>query len=223
MEVLDIYRNLLRELDKFESPTFTVKDFNYFYNLAISRYITENYGNFDVIQKDLDDIRALIVFNRTLTIDATDDIPKASLPAKYRHCLSVKATLKFTENTLDNNKDDSIVVYPKRLITNRKGYVEKNAYQEPSSDYTMYQIDDKDIHILTDSKVSLSSLSMDFIENPTEIDLADDGSSGNDASQFSEYVDYEIIKICRMIFLENIESPRYQTSLNDSQINKIQE
>ena len=39
MNALDAYRDVLRELDKYESPTFTINDFNYFYNKAISQFV----------------------------------------------------------------------------------------------------------------------------------------------------------------------------------------
>jgi len=219
MTILEVYKNLLRELDKFESPTFTVKDFNYFYNVAISRYITDNYGDFDVIQKDLDDIKALVIFDKVL--DPVLDKPQADLPQDYRHCLSVKADLEFTSETLDNGIGDTLNTFPKRLPTNRKGYVEENAYQEPSPNYPMYQIDNSLIHILVNSNVTINEVSMDYIKTPATVTLVV-GETPVD-SEFSEYVEYEIIKVCRQIFLENIESPRYQSTINEHQLTKNKE
>jgi hypothetical protein len=40
---LDAYRAIRRELDKTASPSFTVLDFNYFYNVSVVDYVSENY------------------------------------------------------------------------------------------------------------------------------------------------------------------------------------
>ena len=225
MDALDTYKAELKELDKFESPTFTVSDFNYFFNVGISKYITDNYGDFDVLQKDLDDISALLVFNHALTFSAN----KALLPSDYRHSLGLELKLKFTNDTIDYSIGDEITVYPKRLKTNRKGYTAENAYQQPSHEYATYQVDSEQIIIYIGTNVEIVSGTMDYIKIPDKVYLNPDRSAdytdpvNNTPIQFPDYVTFEIIKQCRLSFLENIESPRYNSSLQDIQLDKMKE
>jgi len=223
MDALEAYKNLLRELDKYESPSFSIKDFNYFFNDAISSYLTDNYGDFDVIQKDLDDIGVLIVYGNVLTS------PLFPLPVDYRHCLGVKASITFIEDTLDNAKGDIVIIYPKRMQTNRKGYMNRNAYQEESTTYPTYQLDSTQIYIRAGDSVEITSVEIDYIKNPEEVFLNPDRTVdytdpvNNTPLQFPKYVCLEIIKVCRDNILENIESGRYQTVTNENQLTKMKE
>jgi len=225
MDALSVYQALLRELDKFESPTFTVAYFNYFIYVTISKYITDNSGDFDVLQKDLDDISALLVYYSPLTFtDAT-----APLPQDYRHSLGLELTLNFIADTNDYKTGDVITVYPKRLKTNRRGYTADNAYQKPSHDSPTYQLDSSNVYVRVGDDVTVDGGKMDYIKIPDTMYLNPDRSSdytrdiNNTPAQFSDYVMYEIIKQCRIIFLENIESPRYNSSLQNVQLDKMKE
>ena len=225
MTALDAYRNLLRELDKFESPTFTVGDFNYFYNAATSQYITDNYGEFDVFQKDLDDIRAIVKYGEPLEFTGES----APLPSDYRHLLSLEVDGKITEELRDYSPNDIVKLYPKRLETNRKGYVADNAYQNASVHYPAYQIDGTSIYVYAGNGVELTGGKADYIKVPATVYLNPDKNVdlndpvNNSVLQFPDYVNLEIIKLCRQIFLENIQSPRWQTSMQENQLSKIKE
>jgi hypothetical protein len=225
MDALTAYKNLLRELDKFESPTFTISDFNYFFNNSISKYITDNYGDFDVIQKDLDDIKAILHYNETLTWN----LNIASLPDDYRHALGVRLILKFVKETVDNNIGDEITVYPKRLTTNRKGYSRQNAYQNADNDYFTYQIAGNNLIADIGDNVEIVEGSIDYIGTPTPVYLNPDKTvdytdpGNNTPIQFDDYVTLEIITACRRMILENIESPRYQTTAAETELNKRKE
>jgi len=214
----DAYKNLLRELDKYESPTFSVKDFNYFFNVAISEYITGNYSDFDVIQKDLDDIKDLVEYGTLLTFNGVS----APLPTDYRHCLGIEATIEFIEDTIDYGAGDTLKIHPQRMQTNRKGYADENAYQQPSYLYPTYMMSGNSVLIRAGESVTITTGTIDYIINPDVVALDPTGIVESEL-QFSEYVCLEIIKVCRQIFLENIESPRYRTSLQENELNKIKE
>lgn len=226
MRALDTYKNLLRELDKWESATFTVNDFNYFYPSAIQEYITENYLPFDVRQKELDDIRAIVVLNHPLS-SFTDGV--TSLPEKYRHMLHLEVVLKVLQNEGDYLKDDIVTVFPKRLKTNQKGFAQENSYQNPSIDYSHFQVDKDSIYILAGSNVEIQSAKMDYLEEPALVYLNPDTTvdynleANNTTMQFPDYVIFEINKVCKRIFLENFESQRYASSLQEEQLRKQSE
>jgi len=226
MKALDTYKNLLRELDKWESATFTVNDFNYFYPSAIQEYLTENYLPFDVRQKDLDDIRAILVLNHPITSFTNG---KASIPEEYRHMLHLEVVLKVLANEGDYLKDDIVTVFPKRLKTNQKGFAQENSYQNPSIDYSHFQVDKDSIYILAGSNVEIQSARMDYLEEPALVYLNPDTTvsydqeENNTTMQFPDYVLFEINKVCKRIFLENFESQRYASSLQEEQLRKQSE
>ena len=222
MDALSAHRNLLRELDKFEAPIFTVKDFNYFFPSSIREYITENYVEFDVVQKDLDDLRAILAIGRPLSF--ANGI--APLPDEYQHVLSLEVTLKVIKSSRDYEADDTVTVYPKRLKTARKGFVQENAYQQESIEYSHYQIDKDSLYIFAGNNSTILSGKMDYLEVPAVVYLNPDTTvnyndpANNTILQFPDHVNYEIIKKCRQIFLENIESQRYMSTLQENQLRK---
>lgn len=222
MNALEAHRNLLRELDKFEAPTFTVKDFNYFFPSSIREYITENYVEFDVVQKDLDDLRAILAIGHPLTF--TNGI--APLPGEYQHMLNLEVILKVKEDSRDHKADDTVTVYPKRLKTARKGFVQENSYQQESIEYSHYQMDKSNLYVYSGSNSTALTGAMDYLKIPELVYLNPDTSVdyndpvNNTVLQFPDHVNYEIIKKCRQIFLENIESQRYASTLQENQLRK---
>jgi len=210
---LDAYRNVLREIDKFESPTFTVGDFNYFYNSSIDEYIATNHAIFDVTQKTLDDISVILVLGEDLSFTNGE----ADLPAKYRHMLGLETVLKFLETMDGISKDTLRTVYPKRMRTNRKGFARQNAYQDPSYKNSSFQIAKGKLKVLNGSGTEVQSGKIDYIETPEKMFLNPDPSvdfndpANNTPLQFPQHVNFEIVKHCKKIFLENIESQRYQS------------
>ena len=215
---LDAHRALLKELDKYESPVFTIGDFNYFYPSSIDEYVALNYATLDVNQKTLDDIRAILVLGEDLSLTNGE----ADLPEKYRHMLGMEAVLKFTVAMDGIAIDTERTVYPKRMRTNRTGFAKPNAYHKPSYKNPYFQITKDKIQVLNGIGTSVESGKIDYLETPetmylnpdTTVDYTD--PSNNTLLQFPDHVNFEIIKHCRRVFLENIESPRYQSSLQES-------
>ena len=221
MDAFNTYKNVLRELDKWEAPTFTIRNFNYFFPSSIREYITENYVEFDVVQKDLDDLRAILVLDHSLAF--VDN--KAPLPDEYQHMLHLEVSLKVTEETKDYDADEIVTAFPKRLKTGRKGYVQKNAYQQQSVNYSHYQIDKDSLYVYSGTS-EVQSGKMDYLQIPEDVYLNPDKTVdytdplNNTVLQFPDHVIFEIIKKCRQIFLENIESPRYSSTLQENQLRK---
>jgi len=215
---LDAYRAFLREIDKHESPSCNVGTFVYHFNSSIEEYITINYATMDVNQKTLDDMRAILVLGGDLTFTNGE----ADLPEEYRHMLGLEAVLKFSVAAKGHAIDSELTVHPKRLRTNRNGYVSANAYHEPSYKHPFFQIAKSKIRVLSGTGVSVTTGKIDYLEIPQTMYLnPNQGVDYNDPAnntvlQFPEHVNFEIIKHCRKIFLENIESPRYQSSLQES-------
>jgi hypothetical protein len=225
MKSLDLYKALLKELDKFESPTFTIGDFNYFANHGLSDYITQNYRDSDVIQKNVDDVRVLLEYGAVLA-NLSTVLNRADLPDRYRHVLHVEFTGQFSVAKDRYEASTDYIFYPKRRRSNKKG--RDNAYDLPSLERCFYQITGDKLAIFVDSDFTISEIRIDYLMNPYSADspngdaiyLNPDTNSdynqeaNNTTLPFEDRVIYELIKVIRTKFLENIESRRYQSSLN---------
>jgi len=215
---LDAYKAFLREIDKHESPSCNVGTFVYHFNSAIEERTSIDYATMDVNQKTLDDLRAILVLDEPLGFTNGE----ADLPEKYRHMLGMEAVLKFTVAMDGIAINTERTVYPKRMRTNRTGFAKPNAYHKPSYKNPYFQITKDKIQVLNGIGTSVESGKIDYLETPetmylnpdTTVDYTD--PSNNTLLQFPDHVNFEIIKHCRRVFLENIESPRYQSSLQES-------
>lgn len=217
MRALDAYRDLKRELDKNESPTFTRRDFNYFFNSAIDGYVAKNYAQFPLIQKSLDDIRAIVKYNQTLTFAGSI----AEIPADYRHVLNLRASVKFLVNQGRFKKDTIKDIYPERQKSGQEGFNQNNAFHRPSWKIPYFDLAGNSLRLILGSEVSVQGVYLDYIKVPatvflTPVEDADLSVEVNNTTiEFPVHVCHELVLECKRIVLENIESPRYQSTLQE--------
>lgn len=225
MDALTAYRSVLKELDKHESPAFSVKDFNWFFNETVDEYLTRNYAQGDVFEKDLDDISVVIKDDIGLTIDVGDSTLFAK-PADYRHFLYMNVVAKAINAYRKWAKDQQVTFTIRRQRTARRGYQEENAYQRPSEDYPQYRVSNEKIKVLLGPAFTPLSAKLMYIRIPTVVYLNPNPASdfGNPANnsiiEFPEYVAKEMVRWCARVFLELAESPRYRTVLAEQQMRK---
>jgi len=220
MKALDVYRAILRELDKHGSPTFTIKDFNHFINSAVDEYISNNYDQFDITAKDLMDLEPLYVLDAELTFTNG----QASLPSDVRFPTTLVITQTLSRQEGPYAKNESVVSVAKRLRSNQRKL--NNAFKTAALHYPRYVIANNKVVLSTVNYVSVSSGMFDYIKNPDTIYLADEGADydqeeNNTTIQFSDRIMKEIWKLCRRIFIENIENGnRYQSQIIEERLRK---
>ena len=213
LTAIDLYRAVHTELDKYESPTMSVGDFNYFFNSAIEEYLSNNYSLFDIRQKELDDIQVLIK-RVNLTLD--DPATSADLPSDYRTFLEL--SLGLVDANPRCNTPQGFTDTAKKLEADKLGYIRNNAYLKPNRYNSYYTIRANKIQLLVGDNITVSSAILEYIRKPVAVYLDPNRETPTDVgSEFPDYVDRELIKLCRRIFLENIESPRYQTQVLEQQ------
>lgn len=225
MNALTAYRSILKELDKHESPTFSVDDFNWFFNESVDEYLTKNYAEGDVFQKELDDISVVISDDVVLVQDGGDPT-LFTKPVDYRHLLYLNVTAKAVVAYRKWAKDQQTTFIIRRQRTARRGYQEENAYQRPSEDYPQYRVSNEKIKVLVGSAFTPLSARLMYIHTPAIVYLnpspaSDFGNPANNSLiEFPEYVAKEIVRWCARAFLEIMEAQRYQTQLSEQQIRK---
>jgi len=222
MRALDAFREVSHELDKFASPTFEVTQFNYFFNVAIDDYIANNYARYPLVQKDVDDIRVLLkTTDPALTITAK----KADLPVDYRHMLRVHVNATFIAKAGKYAANSTkLFKNVERRFSNEEGYREENAYLKASHKSPYYELEGSKIVFDLGSNMTPTTAIIQYIMTPPVIYLspnpADDFSQEdkNTTINYPSHVCRELITLCARKFLENIESPRYQTKLNEERL-----
>jgi hypothetical protein len=225
MTALDAYKNVLRELDKFESPDFDPGDFSYWWNTSTDQYVNDNYADGDILQKNLDDIRILLSdANTEFTQDGTDKT-KFALPSDYLHLLNAEIDAKALVNYRRWKKDQVQRFELKRERTAKKGLSVRNTYDKAGEDNPKYRIVATSIYALIGEKFEPVKLYAWYIKKPLTVVLGPLGSDYNDPAfnsvlQFPDYVCREIVKVCKINVLENIESQRTQSSLALEQLQK---
>ena len=225
MKALDVYRATLTEMDKFESPSATVNDFNYFFMVAVHEFtdVKQHLGT-DSTQRDHDDIKDLLSDPTELIFGGV----VSTLPESYRNMLGLKLVLKFTQNKGKHSKDDLITVYPKKKRSSRDGYISDNSYQQPKLKRSWYTLNKNSITFDIDPATILDKVTMEFYEKPKVVylnpgypGLSDEAKAleeNNTTLQFPDHTVAKIVKVCRRIMLENIESGRYNTVLNENNL-----
>lgn len=211
--VLDIYKGVLRELDKFNSPSFETEDFNYFYNKARLERCNLRYQLFDTKQQLSDDLRTLVVHRKYTKAEMVNDY--ALLPQDYYHLLGVNIILgyKLTEGCNQGGTNYSITC--KRLTADNYGFIQNRRYYKPSSKRPYFKQEGNSLIIErgSDSNIEIVEADMEYLKYPKTLTLNSDFTTTptNDTSEFSDYIDNEDIKLCVSLFLENVEQRRLQS------------
>lgn len=220
MRALDAYRGVRRELDKNASASFSVRDFNYFFNNAVKDYCSENYSLKDLRQKEDDDLRMVLEYDKDLGVISANS---ADLPADYKHTLGVRVLGTFV-TAVDEFIVGQQVTFNEvhRMRSGSRGI--ENAYKEPSHRKVYHRIAGSKMYIETGLKVQVTKIYLDYLKTASTVFLNPDTSvnfdqeANNTTILFPDDVVREIIGVCARIFLENIESPRYRTSLQEKQL-----
>lgn len=211
-KALDAYKAVQHELDKHASPTFEPEQFNHFFNSGMEEYFAENYARYDVLQKDVDDVRSVVkTTNPPLTL--TDK--KVALPADYRHVLRVHVLGKFTQKVGRFALDEEFLFKRvERRLSDEQGYREENFYLRASHRSPYYELEEGNIIVDIGPKVTPLTVTIQYIKTLPVIYLspnpADDlnQEANNTTIPFPTHVYYELVKKCADLFIENIESQR---------------
>jgi len=226
MRALEAYRKLLIELDKYESPSFSIRDFNHFWNSAVQEFVSKKLAvGPDVIQYDHDDLSVLLSDPTPLVFGSG---AKAPLPSTYQNMLGMEIVLRYTKAVGVHKVNDQITTYPKKQRSNREGFIKKNAYQEAYEEDSWYNLRGNNVEIIHDPNTTVHSGTITFLKKPAIVTInpsiatlspEDQLLEGNNPTlEFTDVAVLKIVKECRRIFLENIESRRYGTNFQEQNL-----
>lgn len=210
MNALEIYQRCVIDLDKYDTPTFEIEDFNRYAEKAIYEYINEKYKEFETIQKRTDDLRQFVTIS-TIAVNNQDFVV---LPENYLRLLK----LEYRITDLPCYEDKWVVA--QKTNADKLGYSENNYYWKPSLANPQYQFIGNNIFFRVGSGVN-SNINMVRLEyimkpelyliNPLDISIYTNPS-------YSDEIDIQIIdKIVRM-FQGATNLNQYQIAISESQL-----
>lgn len=224
MTALDLFREQSIDQDKYESATYSIRDFNYFNKAAVDELVRSKYVDGpDGEQAIHDDIKVLLSDPIPLSFGSGTSV---SLPDLYRNLLDLNIGLEMLVDKGKYKKGDILTSFPRKKRSSRKGYIEKNSYQKSSLDRTWYRLRGNTISIDIDPDTKIVSGTMEMLKVPNVIylhpdykNLSDEEKAleeNNTTIQFPVSAIQELNRICKRIVLENIESGRYQSAINEN-------
>ena len=219
MTPLEIHIAIRNELDKtqdFQYPDFLPEQIDYWANKAYELWIDdvaypvhEGKLPFEYNQKRIDELRELVrTYRGMATKDGTNFVIK--LPNDYRHLVR-------HECYTDKNGKINLV---SGIIT-KHDYIniqKKNPFWKPVSYEPLYYIIGDDLVYETNGDFDVTESILSYIKNPIHMKLGSEYSEPSEDVSWeitSTYAIHQIINRAVSMMLENIESPRYQSNLNE--------
>jgi len=236
MTISDTHNYIKVELDKTSSlslPSFLPEELDYWFDEGVRVFVESRYGGnnpkkqaVEETQKRLDDLRMLMK-NSTLSVSATSTTLSnsydASLPSDYLHSLNEEVTISFTNllnQVITKRVDVSPITQNTYSIRVRDPFSEHMLHLDEAKPLRLFY-DDKLVFV-TDGNYSVTSAYLWYLRKPiTFKEIVDDsgtyplGRSTEYNTEFSDNVLHEIIKLTANMMLENIESGRYKTHMQE--------
>lgn len=220
MTIREFHNNFDIEVDKtkdFEFPYILPEQKDYWLNKAQQQYIEDRAypkdkrkPGFEQDQKRIDDL-SWIVKPASLTVVTIPEGYKCALPADYYHL--VRHTCVTSSSTSCGNKS----VGGQQTTHEFINQMLKDPFWTPDVEEPLYYIQGKDIIYETKGNYILNSSKINYIKIPNEMRLGTDYivPTTNVECELNPTTHNDILNIAVSMVLENFESQRYQTNLNE--------
>jgi len=206
MNSLQVYQRCVIDLDKYDTPTFEIVDFNRYSERALYEYINEKYKEFEVTQKRTDDLRQFVIFNTFPNINNE----YITLPSDYLRLLSV--WYRITD--YDCGQDRWVIV--QKTTADKLGYSENNYYWRPSLRNPQYQIiqDRLYFRVGTDNASAITDVRLEYIGIP-QLYYINENDLTFTTPPYTDEVDMQIVDKIVRIFQSSTNLQGYQVSLQE--------
>lgn len=229
MTALELYRNVLTEINKQGAPSLLLEQFIYVANKAVQQYTNLGYNKYDKNQQASDDMRVLKTSD-VLTIKVDEPITPAEsaryyviLPDDYMHMLS--CVVEFEGNAGLGigrcNKDDNGGKYyspARRMTSDMYPTLLTNEYFKPSQKNPYYFLNNVND---TDSEELPSNSTMDrLLQSLRGSDLRPVEGRKSNASKVLLEIRCGNSAIPTRVFVDYLKSPM-RIVLTDAEINMV--
>lgn len=192
MTARQVYEGTSTEVNKVQSMSLLLEDFNYFFNKAIYQYINKRYNIYDVNQQTTDDIRVLkatIALPVKLATSAYGDTEgldslygatyEVELPSDYLHLLNCICDFELKKSYKCYTVGSRVQFGALRLTADMWSSVIHNVYMRPSYKRPYFYIHNVDINTSNPTNpynsttnpygTDITSASTDAATNATEV------------------------------------------------------
>lgn len=224
MTIQDFHINLDIEVDKtldYEYPYISAEQKDYWLNKAQNEVISDvlvpddqRVKSFEETQDKLEDIRTLIKESGTLSPATIGTTYVTTLPADYMYRLRHRCDTASSCGTKNVGG-----IFTKQLYINN---MLKDPFWRPSADEPIYYMIGNTIKYETLGAFAVTGTQLTYIKQPVKMRLGTEyiNPTSNIECELPEYAHNKVLARAVSMILENIESQRYQTNLNE--LNKIE-
>ena len=238
MTARQIYEYILIEINKVETTTLLLDDFNYLINKAIYQFANKTYNVYDINQQTTDKLRVLkaptVELTPTIVTSGSSnlygDFYEVELPVNYFHILNCICEFLPSVDHGCSKKGEPTYASAKRLTADMWPQVITNAYNKPTYKRPYYFINNTleslenspapvriEIRSGKSNIFKLNKVFIDYLKVPRhillttdQIDMVEDTSQ---KMEFPDYVCYEIINELAKLILEQSSDPRLQSHI----------
>jgi len=211
------------KLDLLEYPNLEPEAIDFLLNqsqirLLKNRYQTNNNyrEGFEGVQKRIDDLRTLVksetedsLTNFLMDDDSNVRIYEAALPEDY--FFMVKLRVKVNKTGLGDS-----IKSPRQVQHDDVSVIISDPFDGPKYRNPLVMYAGNKVQIVTDGTFSVTKVYFDYLKKPYSLSIDAVGVNNptgfTDVSEFPEQMHHEIVDYAVELALENIESPRFQTT-----------
>ena len=220
MTIKEFHINFGIELDKtqdFEYPSFQPEQIDYWLNKAQYRFIKQrayptdrNKPGFEENQKRIDDLRPLVRQSSTINPFLTGTTYNAFLPDDYLYLVRHRCIT--SDDTCGEKSVGGLQVREDQI-----NQMLKDPFWTPTAEEPLYYINGDTLIYETKGNYQLISSDVTYIKIPSKITLGTEYTDPipDSNTELLPEVHNEILDIAVSMVLENIESQRYQSNLNE--------
>lgn len=219
MTIQDFHNNFNIEVDKtqdFEYPYMLPEQIDYWLNKGQERFIKErlypkdpNLKGFEETQKRIEDLRTIVKQSEALTPVTSGTNYIITLPNDYLYLVRHRCTTTDTCGIKNVGGILTIQEFINQML--------KDPFWKPTAEEPIYYFLGDNIVYETLGDFSVTSTNLTYVKNPVRIQLGSQYIDPTDDvdSELPEQSHQEILDIAVSMALENIESQRYQSNLNE--------
>lgn len=220
MTIKEFHINFEIELDKtqdFEYASFQPEQIDYWLNKAQDRFIKDrlypknpNEKGFEGNQKKIDDLKSLVKKTASITPTVTDNTYYSQLPNDYLHLTRHRCTTN--DSTCGTKTVGGI-----QIQTDDINILLRDPFWKPIAEEPLYYLEGNKIVYEKIIGFTIVSTTLNYVKIPVKLKLGTEYivTDVDVNCELDESIHNEILDIAVSMVLENIESQRYQTNLNE--------
>ena len=194
-------------LDKHEAPWFNANEKDTFLNLAQMEFVKRRYREFELTEKRGEDLASIVRIHSVTVAVGTINLDAIT---NFLFILGLSGNFDITCGSSTVSKEIAI----SKVQIDDLYKILEDPFNKPTDSNPLYVVrsDGTSKNVVIYSDNNPTSMEMHYLKKPLDIDGEDNPTN---SPELSEHTHTEIAKTAVRMMLENIESPRYTTTINE--------